>query len=237
MPAAAFFDVDGTALTVQSGILYIGYLRRHGLMSLADQLRIYWAYLTYKLGMLNMAKLVDVTSRWIRERAESDVADHCREWYQTEIRRYLRSDIVRLVNEHRDAGHEVALLTSGTKYLNDHVAADLGVEHVLCSALEVVDGRFTGKPLEPLCFGRGKVVHAERFAEARGIRLEDCYYYGDSIHDRAMLAAVGQPRVVNPDPRLRVEARQRGWQVLELSSSCPFAEEPEQALEAGSGTP
>jgi hypothetical protein len=57
---AAFFDVDGTVLSCQSGTLYIGYLRRQGLMHRSDQLRIYWSYLTYRLGVLNMRRLADV---------------------------------------------------------------------------------------------------------------------------------------------------------------------------------
>ena len=32
---AAFFDVDGTILSCQSGTLYIGFLRRQGLMDLS----------------------------------------------------------------------------------------------------------------------------------------------------------------------------------------------------------
>jgi len=214
--AAAFFDVDGTILTVQSGVLYIGYLRRQGLMDLPAQLRIYWAYLTYRLGVLNMRRLADVTSAWLRGRSEREVADHCLHWYETEVRRYVRPGIERIVREHQRAGHAVALLTGGTRYLNDHIAADLGIPHVLASRLEVVDGSFTGNPIPPLCYGRGKLAYAEAFAAEHGVRLEDSYFYTDSITDLPMLERVGYPRVISPDPRLRVRARQRGWTVLDL---------------------
>jgi len=30
-----------------------------------------------------------------------------------------------------------------------------------------------------------------------------------------MLLAVGHPRVVNPDPRLRRESKRRGWPILD----------------------
>ena len=67
---AAFFDVDGTLLTVQSGTLYLGYLRRHGLMDLSDLVRIYWSFLTYRLGMLNVKGLAEVSSRWLAGQLE-----------------------------------------------------------------------------------------------------------------------------------------------------------------------
>lgn len=212
---AAFFDVDGTLLSCQSGTLYIGFLRRQGLMERSDQLRIYWAYLTYRLGVLNMRRLADVTSRWLEGREEREVIDHCRAWYASEVRNYFRAAVLERVREHRDAGHEVVLLTGGTHYLNDLIAAELGIVHVLASRLEVVEGRFTGKPHGPICYGVGKIGYAERFAEERGLRLEESYFYTDSITDLPMLERVGKPVAVCPDPRLRREARSRGWPILE----------------------
>jgi HAD superfamily hydrolase (TIGR01490 family) len=119
------------------------------------------------------------------------------------------------VREHQGAGDVVALLTGGTRYLNDWLAADLGIEHILASRLEVRDGRFTGKPDGRLCYAKGKVEHAERFAEERGVDLSASWYYADSITDVAMLERVGHPVVVNPDPRLRVEAKRRGWPIVD----------------------
>src|SRR5207245_6089160 len=57
---------------------------------------------------------------------------------------------------------------------------------------------------------------AERFAAAEGIELAQSYFYTDSITDLPVLERVGEPRVVNPDPRLRRLAVRRGWPVLQL---------------------
>lgn len=213
--AAAFFDVDGTLLTVQSGTLYLGYLRRNGLMDAASMLRIYWSFLTYRLGMLNVKGLAEVSSRWLAGREESEVARHCRDWYESEVAGYFAAGLLPKVEEHRRAGHVVALLTGGTRYLNDWIAADLGVDHVLASRLEVKDGRFTGKPVGRLCYGRGKIDHASEFAREQGVDLAASWFYTDSITDLPMLELVGHPVAVSPDPRLRIEARRRGWPVIE----------------------
>jgi len=212
---AAFFDVDGTLLSCQSGTLYIGFLRRQNLMTRADQARIYWGYLTYRLGVLNMRRLAATLSRWLDGREEREVIDHCRLWYGTEVKNYFREFVLEKVEEHRRAGHVVALLTGGTHYLNDLIAADLGLDHVLASRLEVVDGKFTGKPSGTLCYGAGKISHAEEFAAAQSIDLEASYFYTDSITDLPMLQRVGHPIAVCPDPRLRREARGRGWTILD----------------------
>ena len=210
----AFFDVDGTLLTVQSGFLYIGYLQRNGLMPFADRVRLYWAFVTYKFGFLNIKGLVNVSSRWLKGRVESEVLAHCRDWYETEVCHYYRDDVVRRVEAHKAAGHLVVLLTGGTRYLNDCIVEALSLHGLIASTLRVVDGRFTGEPDLPLCYGKGKVHYAERFARDHGVDLADCYYYADSFADVAMFERVGFPCVVAPDPRLRREARARGWPQL-----------------------
>lgn len=191
-------------------------------MALSDQLRIYWSFFTYRLGIMNMARLADVLSRWLGGRSESEVAAHCKDWYESEVCEYFCAEMLERVEEHRRAGHLLVLLTGGTRYLNDWIAADLDIEHVLASRLAVDEhGCFTGQPDGPLCYGRGKVKYAEAFAEEHGVSLEASYYYADSISDLAMLERVGHPRVVGPDPRLRIEARRRGWDILDEQTRVP----------------
>ena len=59
----------------------------------------------------------------------------------------------------------------------------------------------------------GLVLLAERYAASCGVRLADCAFYSDSHSDLPMLAAVGRPVVVDPDPRLRRHARRAGWPI------------------------
>jgi phosphoserine phosphatase len=94
------------------------------------------------------------------------------------------------------------------------LARHLGVPDFLCTRLVVgPDDHFTGQIVEPPCFGPHKVTLAERWAAAHGVDLASSYFYSDSYTDRAMLFRVGHPVAVNPDPRLRRLAGQRGWPV------------------------
>jgi len=52
-------------------------------------------------------------------------------------------------------------------------------------------------------------LHASAVAEAT--------FYSDSANDLPLLRAVRRAIVVDPDPRLREEATQRGWQELRLA--------------------
>ena len=118
----------------------------------------------------------------------------------------------RAILEHRKNGEMVVLLTGATQYLAEIIGEKLSIEHVLCSRLEVEAGVFTGR-LAQKCFGDHKVPVAESFAAEHGISLEESVFYTDSYTDLAMLNRVGEPVVVNPDPRLLRVATQSGWRI------------------------
>ena len=50
-------------------------------------------------------------------------------------------------------------------------------------------------------------------AEREHLDLSLCSAYSDSLNDLPMLELVGYPNAVNPDPRLRAVARERGWPI------------------------
>src|SRR5438046_3088418 len=78
------------------------------------------------------------------------------------------------------------------------------------------------------------VERADRFASEHDIDLGRSYFYTDSITDLPLLERVGEPRVVNPDPRLGRVAARRGWPVvrLRLGDTAAVFETPEGARQA-----
>jgi phosphoserine phosphatase len=93
------------------------------------------------------------------------------------------------------------------------IAETLGLDETLSTQLEVADGQFTGKLLGPACYGPGKVHWAEKLTTTRELDLRSSWFYTDSYSDLPMLERVGHQVIVNPDPRLRRTAKQRGWRV------------------------
>jgi HAD superfamily hydrolase (TIGR01490 family) len=211
---AALFDVDGTLIARNSAPLYMRHLRRTGRARRRDLLRTFYFVARYKLGLLDIERATATSLGWIRGRDEALVRADCDAWYGREIRRWIVPAMAAAVEEHRRAGHLLAIVTSATRYLAEPLAADLGIPHLLVTQLVVRDGRFTGDLVPPVCYGAGKIHWVERLADRFGVDLARSYFYTDSITDLPLLERVGEPRVVNPDPRLRRLAAQRGWPVL-----------------------
>jgi HAD superfamily hydrolase (TIGR01490 family) len=211
---AALFDIDGTLLARNTAPLYMNHLRRTGQARRRDLARTLYYLFWYKLGLLDVRSALEVSMAFVRGKDEAAMVADCVGWYRDAVRPYVFPAMAAQVAAHREAGHVLALLTSATRYLAEPLGADLGIEHHLVTQLIVQNGRFTGEVVQPVCYGRGKVYWAERFAAEHGVDLAASFFYTDSITDLPLLDRVRHPRVVHPDPRLRRLAQRRGWQVL-----------------------
>lgn len=139
------------------------------------------------------------------------------------FKRYVASAIYpesyELVRSHQAAGRPVVIVTSATRFQAQAVADALGVDHLICSEMEVdSDGRLTGNIQRPTCYGDGKRVAALAYAEANGLRLDQSWFYSDGAEDLPFLDAVAYPRPLNATRKLRQAAAERGWQVHEFRS-------------------
>jgi putative phosphoserine phosphatase/1-acylglycerol-3-phosphate O-acyltransferase len=213
---AAFFDMDKTLLSGSSAVLLARYMQRRGELARQDAVRFLKATLRYKLGRLDM---IETTRQIVRELAgysEADRIAYTRQWFAEHLIDYVTEEGRHLVAQHRRLGHRVALITASPSYTADQLAEHLGMasEDVMATRFEVQHGRFTGRMLEPMVYGEGKLQAACAYAAAQGVNLSRSYFYTDSVADLPLLEIVGYPVAVNPDRPLRTLARDRGWTIL-----------------------
>lgn len=209
----AFFDLDKTLIAENSGSLYMKYRYERGEIGGLDLLKGLGAYLQYKVGMLDIRNWTQSMMSQFRGRSEVELEAEANAWFASSVVQTIYPEAERLVSEHATAGHVVAIVTGATKFVVRPLAARLGVEHMLYTRLEVEDGLFTGRVIEPICFDEGKVYWLQQFIEDRDIDLAKSWFYTDSITDRPLLDLVGHPVAVNPDPLLYREAVRRHWPV------------------------
>jgi HAD superfamily hydrolase (TIGR01490 family) len=220
---AAFFDLDRTLLSINSGKLWFRRERAEGRMPLHQALEAgFWMGL-YGVGLLRAGTALGRAVRTLEGQSEAEL--------EARTQRFFREDLepssfapggFEAVEAHRQAGDLVVLLTSSSLYLSRCVQERLQLDDILCMRFGVADGAFTGT-IDQLCFGASKVAVAEQWAAERGIDLATCWFYSDSITDLPMLERVGRPMVVHPDVRLARTARRRGWPILDWTTP-PSAE-------------
>jgi len=210
--AIAFFDLDKTLIRRNSATLWVRFERAGGRMSGRQALQAMSWLLRYSVGGVDMAEPIRRGAAALAGQREADMRERVGRFYAELVRPLFRPGARAAVQAHRQAGDRVVLLTSSSNYVSELVCRDLGLDDYVCNRLEVdPTGCYTGRTLEPLCFGPGKVVLAERYVRQHGTALANAAFYTDSHSDVPMLEAVGRPVAVHPDPRLRRLARKRGW--------------------------
>lgn len=214
----AFFDLDRTLISVNSGSLWVRFERREGRLSAWTAARAGFWLGAYHLGFSRIEPLLLEAIASLEGEEEEVLRARTRRFFDAEVRGTVRPGALAALARHRAAGDHLALLSSTSMFLADEAQRALDIPHGAFNRFEVAGGRLTGRPDGPLCFGEGKALHARRIAEALGERLEEAAFYTDSASDLPALEIVGRPVAVNPDPALARVARRRGWAVEDWGS-------------------
>lgn len=207
----AIFDFDGTIISGYSAIAFIREQMRRGDVSAREFLELASAMTNFGLGNLGFSGMMAITTQFMRGIEEQAYIELGEDLFTRQIARLVYPESRALINAHRAKGHTIAIVSSATPYQVEPAAADLGIENVLCTQLEVEDGLFTGNVVRPTCFGQGKVDAAEVLADGAGGDLDQSFFYSDSTDDQLLLERVGHPVALNPSDKLRAVARDNNW--------------------------
>jgi len=128
----------------------------------------------------------------------------------------LRSDVVEILHQHKQSGHIVIIVSATFNELLEVIGQKLGVSNVIGTKLEMIDGKYTGKAIYPLCFAENKVKLLKEFMEQAGLEIDSSasFAYSDSIFDVPVLKLVGNPVATYPSEHLRQFAEYKGWRIL-----------------------
>jgi len=113
----------------------------------------------------------------------------------------------------REAGHQLVLTTTTPIDMITPFAEAMAFDAVIATSYETKDGRYTGRLYEGFVWGTGKLKAVRAWAEEESIALDDCHACSDSVFDTPLLASVGSPHAVNPDPSLTLIATIRRWPI------------------------
>ncbi|MGO4203959.1 HAD-IB family hydrolase [Rhodococcus sp. TAF43] len=212
----AAFDLDGTLITGYSAtVVYRDRLRRFDI-SIAELLRTTGAAFDTQFRGADVGRLMEIAVTGLAGRREDELREWSQRLFRQQIAAMIFPDVRRLLDAHRRAGHRIVMATSATTYQAQYVAEDLGIDDVLCSRPEVVDGMLTGALTGPALWGPAKAKALRDFANEVGAPLSEAFAYSNGVEDVPMLDSVGRPVALNPDRKLAGLARTEGWLSVNL---------------------
>ncbi|MCE9580141.1 MAG: phosphoserine phosphatase SerB [Deltaproteobacteria bacterium] len=103
-------------------------------------------------------------------------------------------------------GYRTAVISGGFEFAAHALQRRLGLDYAYANALEVVDGRVTGRVLEPVVTPARKAALLAEIAAREGIDLGQSIAIGDGANDLPMLEAAGLGIAFHAKPKLTAAA-------------------------------
>ena len=216
-PAAAFFDLDRTLVSVASPKIFQRHLSAAGFGTPVDGTLADLAFKVFELVgesaiVGRSAKLAPRAAvGWPVDAviaaagpAAAEIAEH--------VSNFARAELAM----HRDAGRALVLATTTPEHLVRPLADLLGIDDVIATRWTQADGAFTGRIDGDVVWGPGKRDSVLRWCSERDVDPTGCWAYSDSYYDSPLLDIVGHPVAVNPDARLAATAALNGWPIRSL---------------------
>jgi HAD superfamily hydrolase (TIGR01490 family) len=180
----ALFDFDGTITTTGTYPGFISFAVRP-LRKVAGGIMLSPLLIGYRAGLVSDQAIRRAMSSVAFWRAQPDVVRRLGEDYAAGILpTVIRPMALERIAWHKGRGDRVVVVSAALDVYLEPWCRSLGVD-VICTKLEVSDGRFTGRYVEGDCCG---VAKATRIRERYTLSdYETIYAYGDTDEDRQML--------------------------------------------------
>jgi HAD superfamily hydrolase (TIGR01490 family) len=219
----AIFDFDGT---LSKGHLWVGVARHHQFHKVR-RIPLY-SYLISHLPFWIASKVKlysDEQNRikWGKGIAflfkgySREEANQAFEWItHNYFKPLMRDDILALLRDHKNKGYKVVILSGMLVDFLAVVGKTFGADFVVGTRAEIKNNIYTGRIVEPLCFGENKAILLNKFIQAKNLNVDfNCSYaYADSVSDLPVLKLAGHPVATYPDKKLAKFARIHNWDII-----------------------
>jgi HAD superfamily hydrolase (TIGR01490 family) len=216
----AIFDLDNTLLAGDSDFQWGQFLIEKGLLKREEhEARNIEFYEDYKAGRLDIHAFLNFQLKPLSDHPRAKLNEYLAQYIESKVRPMMTEKARALVNQHKANGDLLMIITATNSFVTGPIAAAFGVEHLIGTDPEQVNGEFTGKVAGLPSFQEGKVTRLNDWLSARGQSLADfetTWFYSDSHNDLPLMKRVKKPVAVDPDDILRAHAEQQGWPIISL---------------------
>lgn len=213
----AIFDLDNTLIADDSDYLWGKFLVDQGIVDrlVYDKINAQF-YEDYQNGTLDMMAFL----RFALEPLAAHPIEQLHNWRQDFINSIIKPLLLdrakALIEKHRAQGDTLLVITATNSFITAPIVALYGIEHLIATTPEMIDGKYTGNVNGVPCFQEGKVTRLNEWLTLNNEKLEGSYFYSDSHNDLPLLKLVDFPVAVDPDEKLRDFADTQKWEIISL---------------------
>jgi len=157
--ALALFDLDNTLLNGDSDHSWGMYLAEIGAVDpdLQKQKQDYF-YQQYIAGELDIHEFCEFQFTVLTQHSLEQLNAWHTDFMSNIIEPMIESGKPDLLEKHRKANDDILIITATNDFITAPIATRLGVETLIATQAEFIDGVFTGKVSGTPCFQGGKVI-------------------------------------------------------------------------------
>lgn len=216
----ALFDLDNTLLNGDSDFEWSQFLIDQGVLDreLFEAKNLAF-YNQYKAGTLDIHAFLDFQLKPLSRHKRAELDRWHVEFMHQKIRPMMSKAGIKLVENHRVAGDVCVIITATNSFVTAPIAEEYGVEFLIATEPEQMEGEFTGRVQGTPSFREGKITRLEAWMSHHGWTwgsFTDSTFYSDSLNDLPLMTLVKNPVAVDPDDTLRAHAEAHGWRIISL---------------------
>jgi HAD superfamily hydrolase (TIGR01490 family) len=219
----AIFDLDNTLIADDSDYLWGQFLVDRGIVD-----KSYYEdanakfYEDYKQGTLDIVEFLRFSLKPLADSEPEQLYQWRAQFIEQVIKPLMLEPAQQLIDKHKDRGDTLLVITATNRFVTEPIVRLYGIENLLATAPEFIDGRYTGGFNGIPCFQEGKVKLLEAWLKDSTETMQDSWFYSDSHNDLPLLKLVDHPVAVNPDEKLAEFAEAANWPIISLrDGQCP----------------
>lgn len=216
----ALFDLDNTLLAGDSDYNWSIFLIGEGLLDeKTHHDRNEQFYQDYKNGNLDIYAFLKFQLQPLAQHPKKFLDELHKKYMEKVIRPMMTQKAQKLVDEHKTNGDLCVVITATNSFVTKPIATAYGIEHLIGTDPEMVDGEYTGGVSGVPSFQEGKVTRINAWLAERGKNLADfekSYFYSDSHNDLPLMKLVTNPVAVDADEKLTAFAKAQNWPLISL---------------------
>ncbi len=213
----AIFDLDNTLLADDSDYLWGLFLADQGIVDRDYYLRENERfYQEYKEGRLDIFEFLRFSLKPLSENPLDRLYALRERFLSEKIEPLLLPASGALLQKHREDGDTLMIITATNSFVTSPIAERMGVDYLIATEPEMVDGRYTGRVAGEPAYREGKVKRLNAWLRIHRRDLKGSSFYTDSHNDVPLLELVDNPVAVDPDSLLADYAQARNWPVISL---------------------
>ena len=213
--ALAIFDLDNTLIAGDSDYLWGEFLVKNNYVDGEEFAKNNAQfYEDYKSGNLDIIAYQKFALSPLSKQTMTTLNNWHKQFIATFIQPIILPKAQMLIDKHKQQGDRVIIITATNTFVTRPIGKMYGINELLGTEGEIINGKYTGEVSGIPTFQEGKVTRLNEWLIKNNEILSGSYFYSDSHNDLPLLNIVENPVVVDGDEKLLQIAKEKNWPSL-----------------------